>query len=132
MSALERASQGSLGALVGEAGLHLPDGLRRGARGLQPGCSFVEVYVEMWRLWEQGDAAGLEQLHSRLLPYISDWMQGVERIVQVEKTILHRRGIIATDRCRRPGHVLDTEDVTRIGRFLDEFAPLLEQGVDDA
>lgn len=132
VSALGGASQGSLGALVGEAGLQLPDGLRRGARGVQPGCSFVEIYVAMWRSWEQGDAAGLEQLHTRLLPYISDWMQSVERIVQVEKTILHRRGIIATDRCRRPGHALDAQDTVRIDQFLDEFAPLLEQGAGDA
>jgi dihydrodipicolinate synthase/N-acetylneuraminate lyase len=131
VTALKEASDGALGALVGYAGLHLPDGLHRGAVGFQPGCSFVEVYVEMWRRWVAGDMASFEDLHTQLLPYISDWMQGVERIVQVEKTILRRRGILASDRCRRPGHDLDRYDQARIDSFLTEFEPLLDQGATD-
>lgn len=132
IAALREASDGALGALVGYAGLQLPDGLRRGAVGVQPGCSFTEIYVEMWRLWTTGDTSAFEDMHTRLLPYISDWMQGVERIIQVEKTILRRRGIVATDRCRRPGHELDRVDHARIDRFLTEFEPTIGAGRGDA
>jgi 4-hydroxy-tetrahydrodipicolinate synthase len=49
----------------------------------------------------------------------------VELIVQAEKTILERRGIIASDRCRAPGWTLDREEHGMIDRFLQEFADLL-------
>ncbi len=33
--------------------------------------------------------------------------QDVEMIILFEKKILHRRGIIASDHCRKPGHLTD-------------------------
>jgi dihydrodipicolinate synthase/N-acetylneuraminate lyase len=125
ISALRHATQGRLNALVGYAGLQLPDALRRGAAAVQPGCSFVEVYVELMRLWGARDYAGFTHLHRKLLPFISYWMQGVELIVQVEKHILLRRGIIAGDHCRRPHYTLDDEEYRLIDRFLDEFGEFL-------
>jgi 4-hydroxy-tetrahydrodipicolinate synthase len=119
------AAEPPLPALVGYAGVQLPDALRRGAVGVQPGCSFTEVYVALWRAWESGERDQALDLHRRLLPYISYWMQHVELIVQAEKTILTRRGIIAGDRCRAPGWTLDREERTMIDHFLEEFAVLL-------
>jgi dihydrodipicolinate synthase/N-acetylneuraminate lyase len=112
-------------ALVGYAGLHLPDALRRGAVGVQPGPSFVEVYIELWRRWTAGDQAGFADLHRSLLPYLSSWMQHVEHIVQVEKTISLARGLIDTDVCRRPGYQLDAAERGSVDRFLVEFEPWL-------
>jgi dihydrodipicolinate synthase/N-acetylneuraminate lyase len=114
-----------LPALVGYAGVQLPDALRRGVVGVQPGCSFTEVYLAVWRAWESGEYDQALDLHRRLLPYISYWMQNVELIVQVEKTILARRGIIRSDRCRAPGWTLDREEGAMIDRFLADFAFLL-------
>jgi 4-hydroxy-tetrahydrodipicolinate synthase len=114
-----------LPALVGYAGVQLPDALRRGAVGVQPGCSFTEVYLEVWRAWEAGEHERALEVHRRLLPYISYWMQNVELIVQAEKTILARRGIIASERCRAPGWTLDREERGMIDRFLEEFADRL-------
>ena len=114
-----------LPALVGYAGVQLPDALRRGAVGVQPGCSFTEVYIAVWRAWEAGERDQALELHRRLLPYISYWMQNVELIVQAEKTILARRGIIRSDRCRAPGWTLDREESAMIDQFLTEFGPLL-------
>ena len=114
-----------VGCLIGYAGVQLPDGLRRGAVGVQPGCSFTEVYVEIWRLWHAGHTAEAEALHRRLLPYIAYWMQHVELIVQAEKTISRRRGLIADDHCRVPGRPLDDQEYAAVDRFLQEFADLL-------
>jgi len=125
VSAISATSSGALGSLIGYAGVQLPDALRRGALGVQPGCSFTEVYVELMRLWDMGDEPGFTLLHKRLLPFTSYWMQGVELIVQAEKSILRRRGLIAGDYCRRPGYVMDGEERRMIDRFLDEFADLL-------
>jgi 4-hydroxy-tetrahydrodipicolinate synthase len=114
-----------LSALVGYAGVQLPDALRRGAVGVQPGCSFIEVYVAVWRAWEAGEHDQALDVHRRLVPYISYWMQHIELIIQSEKTILARRGIVASDRCRAPGWPLDREETAMIDDFLEEFERLL-------
>jgi dihydrodipicolinate synthase/N-acetylneuraminate lyase len=114
-----------LPALEGYAGVHLPDAVRRGAVGTQPGCSFTELYVEIWRRLTADDAAEVESghdLHRRLLPYISYWMLDTERIIAAEKLISFRRGLIASPYCREPAHRMDDEDLRMIDRFLTEFA----------
>ncbi|MGV9295028.1 dihydrodipicolinate synthase family protein [Amycolatopsis sp. NPDC003676] len=112
-------------AVEGYAGVQLPDAIRRGAVGTQPGCSFTEIYVEIWRRFESGDDAGGDELHRRLLPYISYWMLDTERIIATEKLISVRRGLFASPYCRAPAHRLDAEDIRMIDRFLAEFREFL-------
>lgn len=109
-----------LPAMVGYAGLQMIDALRRGAVGVQPGCSFTELYVEIWRLWTIDQDAAVA-LHTRLAPYLSYWMQGVELIVAVEKEISRRRGWFGSAHCRAPGYRLDAEELTMIDRFCAGF-----------
>ncbi|MCG3751101.1 dihydrodipicolinate synthase family protein [Amycolatopsis sp. Poz14] len=112
-------------AVEGYAGVQLPDAIRRGAVGTQPGCSFTEIYVEIWRRFEDGDEAGGDELHRRLLPYISYWMLDTERIIAAEKLISVRRGFFGSPYCRAPAHRLDAEDIRMIDRFLAEFREFL-------
>jgi dihydrodipicolinate synthase/N-acetylneuraminate lyase len=114
-----------LPAVEGYAGVQLPDAIRRGAVGTQPGCSFTEVYLEIWRRFAGGDEAGGLELHTRLLPYISYWMLDTELIVAAEKVISVRRGLFESAHCREPAHRLDAEELRMIDRFLDDFADLL-------
>ena len=125
VSQLVEWSQGGLKSLVGYAGVQMPDVLARGAIGIQPGCSFTEIYVELWRLW-QTDKTAFLVLHKKLLPYISYWMQGVELIVKAEKVILRRRGIIASDYCRSPSYMLDEREHMQIEQFMSDFAERLK------
>jgi 4-hydroxy-tetrahydrodipicolinate synthase len=120
ISQLVERSEGRLKSLVGYAGVQMPDVLARGAVGIQPGCSFTEIYVELWHLWLSDKSAFL-RLHSRLLPYINYWMQGVELIIRVEKVILKKRGIIASDYCRSPSYGLDEHEQLQIEQFMSEF-----------
>jgi 4-hydroxy-tetrahydrodipicolinate synthase len=122
---LAEAAAGRVDTLVGYAGIDMPDALERDSAGVQPGCSFVPVYTEIYRRYLAGDRTGMRALHGELLPYISAWMQEVELIIQAEKTILHRRGLVAGDYCRPPGRPLDPEELDRIGEFLERFADLL-------
>lgn len=112
-------------AVEGYAGVQLPDAFRRGCVGTQPGCSFTEIYTEIWRRFASGDLAAGDRLHSRLLPYISYWMLDTERIIAAEKMISYRRGLIGSPYCRQPRHDLDAEELAMIDRFLTEFADLL-------
>ena len=114
--------QPRLPALVGYAGLQLPDAVRRGAVGVQPGCSFVELYLRFWEHWSAGRHAEAVSMHTRMVPYLSYWMQSVELIIAAEKLISYRRGWISSPHCRAPGYPLDTEEIRQIDRFLHEFA----------
>ncbi|MFC9331021.1 dihydrodipicolinate synthase family protein [Kitasatospora sp. NPDC057015] len=114
-----------LPALVGYAGLHLPDALRRGAVGVQPGCSFTEVYQEIWRRWHARDESGALALHTALLPYLTYWMQHVELIVAAEKAVSVRRGWFRSAHCRAPGWILDSHELALVDRFMDEFEEYL-------
>lgn len=111
----------SLSTIVGYAGLQLPDALRRGAIAVQPGSSFVELYLSIWKNWHNGSRAEALELHGRMVPYLSYWMQNVELIVAAEKRVSLLRGIISTDACRQPGWSLDAEERNMIDSFLDEF-----------
>jgi dihydrodipicolinate synthase/N-acetylneuraminate lyase len=125
VSQLVDRSQGTLKSFVGYAGVQMPDVLERGTVGIQPGCSFTEVYVELWRLWLSDKPAFL-LLHSKLLPYINYWMQGVELIIKAEKVILKKRGIIASDYCRSPAYTLDERELAHIDQFMSEFSEWLQ------
>lgn len=111
----------SLPALVGYAGLQLPDAMLRGAIGVQPGCSFTELYVRFWQLWKSGDRTAALAMHARMLPFLSYWMQSVELIVAAEKLISKRRGLIPSSTCRAPAHSLDAPEVSQVDAFLQEF-----------
>ena len=125
VSQLFERSQGKLKSLVGYAGVQMPDVLTRGAAGIQPGCSFTEIYVELWHLW-LSDKPGFLLRHNELLPYITYWMQAVELIIKVEKVILKKRGIITSDYCRSPSYTLDEREQINVEHFLDEFSEWLQ------
>ena len=116
---LAKAPQASV--LNGYAGLYMLQMLEAGGKGVMPGCSFTEVYVRIYRHWFQGELQQAEVLHTALLPYIQRWMSHCEYIIQAEKTILMRRGIIASDYCRRPGWALTDEDSLLIDKFIADF-----------
>jgi 4-hydroxy-tetrahydrodipicolinate synthase len=122
-----RGQAPGLSSLVGHAGVQLVDAWRRGAAGVQPGCSFIELYVRIWDLLDSGEEAEGERLHRRMLPYLSYWMQGVEIIVAAEKLISVRRGLIDDPYCRSPRHTLDSNEVEMVERFLDTFSELLPE-----
>jgi 4-hydroxy-tetrahydrodipicolinate synthase len=99
--------------------------LEVGAVGVQPGCSFIEIYQQIWRLWSSGEQPAARALHTRLMPYIGTWMQAVEFIIAAEKVISQRRGWFASDHCRAPGWALDATELALIKQFLCEFDDIL-------
>lgn len=125
VSVLNEISNGNIQSLVGYAGVQMTDVLDRGAVGIQPGCSFTEIYVELNQLYRNNEMNGFHSLFNQLLPYISYWMQSVELIIKVEKTILQKRGIIESDYCRYPDYSLDRKELEKIEQFCEEFRQIL-------
>jgi len=96
-----------LASFVGQAGLHLPSAVAAGAIGVQPGCSMIPLYQRLWSAVDARDEPALFADYEALLPTIVHWMTHVETIVQAEKTVLQRLGVIESDHCRAPGGQLD-------------------------
>lgn len=107
--------------LNGYAGLYMLDMLQVGGKGVMPGCSFTEIYIEIYNLWKAGLREEAKMRHASLFEYIKEWMTHCEYIIKVEKTILQKRGIIATDYCRHPNFELSARDLHRIDQFIQEF-----------
>lgn len=114
---LAQAPQASV--LNGYAGLYMLEMLAAGGKGVMPGCSFTEAYVQIYRHWQRGEQAEAQALHQRLLPFIQRWMSHCEYIIQAEKSVLYQRGIIASDYCRHPGWTLTAEDNAAIANLID-------------
>lgn len=114
--------QPSLKVLVGYAGMHMIDAMERGAVGVQPSASFVEVYRSILDHWNRGDRESALELHRKLLPYVSYWMQNVELIIAIDKRIAYLRGWFTTEGIRTPARDLDRHELGMVDRFLEEFA----------
>ncbi|WP_129667924.1 dihydrodipicolinate synthase family protein [Phytoactinopolyspora endophytica] len=121
------AAEPALPSLVGHAGVQMLDALARGAVGVQPGCSFTELYLAVWERRRLGEHDAARDLHTRMLPYLSYWMQDVGLIVAAEKLIAQRRGLVDTETCRQPARLLDRSEREMVGKFCTEFAEFLPE-----
>jgi dihydrodipicolinate synthase/N-acetylneuraminate lyase len=88
---------------AGNAGFQMIETLDRGAVGIMPGCSMSEVYLAIYDAYSAGRREEAIRLHSLLLPVLNHIRQDVEMIIHYEKKILKKKGLIESDRCRRPG-----------------------------
>ena len=107
ISRLIEITEGEAKVFIGNAGFQLLEGLERGAVGAMPGCSLFDVYLKIYDAWKQGNRAEALRTHTALLAVLNHIRQNVEQIIQFEKLILKRRGVIRSDYCRKPGYASD-------------------------
>ncbi|WP_078429225.1 dihydrodipicolinate synthase family protein [Alkalihalobacterium alkalinitrilicum] len=115
-----------ISSLVGYAGLQMIDALDRGAAGVQPGCSFVEAYINIYNLYQSGEREKAVSSHQKLLPLLNLLMQNVELIIQAEKEILYRRGIISSPYCRSPKYIFDHEQRKQLDQYLEPLKEIFK------
>lgn len=89
---------------VGNAGFQMIEGFKRGAVGAMPGPSMFDVYRKIYDALESDDLTTALAIHEKLNAILNHIRQDVEMIIHFEKKILKRRGLIASDYCRHPGH----------------------------
>lgn len=105
ISKLRGMLDGDRKIFVGNAGFQMIEGFRRGASGVMPGPSMVDIYAKIWRQLENGEDA--QVLHDKLNSVLNHIRQNVEMIIHYEKEILKRRGLVGCAYCRHPGYVAD-------------------------
>lgn len=108
ISALLAATDRSAKVFIGNAGYQFIECFDRGAIGAMPGASMCDLYLDIYNRYLASDRTEAMRLHgSVLLPFLNHIRQNVEMIIAYEKRTLYRRGVIATDVCRRPGFASD-------------------------
>ena len=101
-------SGGKIQVFYGWEGLRLFDGLAHGACGIMPGPALGAVFVHIFNLYDAGHVDKAKAWFARLLPFLVFALEHLELLIQMEKRILLRRGVIASDRLREPTLRLDT------------------------
>jgi 4-hydroxy-tetrahydrodipicolinate synthase len=81
------------------------------------GFAFPDVLVEIFDLFQRGEADAAEDLFDMYLPVLRHEQQPGFGL-PVRKEILRRRGAIGTAAVRTPGGKLDAADVAELDRLL--------------
>ena len=124
ISSIIEGSGGAVKIYIGNAGFQLMEGLRRGAVGVMPGSSMIEVYGKIYALFKQGRYDDAVAIHDELLPLLNCIRQSTEELIKAEKVILKRRGVIASDYCRKPTFAFDEllqEDFDRYYKYIEKY-----------
>ena len=121
LSAIRAASDGAahrrIAIFAGNGGMHLPQEYLRGADGTMTGFAFVDMLVEMDRLFQTGEPDVAEDLYDLYLPVMRHEFQ-VGIGLALRKETLRRRGAIRSAAVRRPGPKLSTGDVAELDLLL--------------
>ena len=96
-----------INVFIVNAGFQMIEGFDRGAVGVMPGCSMFDLYLQVYRHYFDGNRQQAIEVHNVLVAMLNHIRQNVEMIIRFEKMILKKRGIIASDYCRRPSHSPD-------------------------
>lgn len=109
------------GVMGGVAGRYLLDEYRRGACGTMPACEATDIHVQVWDALDGGDERRARDLFYRLLPLLN-----YEAVVPgVYKTVLKRRGVIASDYTRsHAGNPVDAYDQRELSAILADLDDL--------
>lgn len=114
---------------IGNAGYQFIELFDRGSIGVMPGGSMFDLYLDIYNAYENNQRLKAMDLHGRvLLPILNHIRQNVEMIISYEKTIMARRGMIATDYCRLPTFTRDATFDALFDEFFELTKPYLSAG----
>jgi 4-hydroxy-tetrahydrodipicolinate synthase len=120
LSALRDATGGHARIFEGSGGIGLVDSYRRGIAGTMPGMEFLPGIVGLWDALCRGDDEAAYRIYFPICALVALQLQaGLDGFLAIEKYVLHKRGLFATERRRRPyGWSLDEETRAEVDRLL--------------
>lgn len=123
LSQLRDATQGRARAFDGSGGILLVDAFRRGIAGTMPGVDLLDGIVALWNALQAGDEEAIYRIYFPVSALVALQLQaGLDGFLAIEKYILVRRGLFASDRRRRPySWTLDTETAAEVERLLQRL-----------
>lgn len=129
LSALRESTGGRARIFDGSGGISLVDCYRRGIVGTMPGMEFLPGIVALWRALERGDDRTTYELYLPICALVSLQLQaGLDGFLAIEKYVLAKRGLFATDVRRKPhAWVMDEETRLELERLLGQFDEAIRQ-----
>jgi len=127
ISALRDASNGRAGMFDGSGGIFLIDAFRRGVIGTMPGIDLLDGIVALWKALKDDDDVRAYQIYFPICALVALQLQaGLDGFLAIEKYILVKRGLFATDRRREPNSwSLDAETQSEVDRLLGMLTEVL-------
>lgn len=95
------ATKGGLKIFDGNGGIHFYEHLIRGVCGLMPGCSLLEIFINIYNKFSENKVEAFKQ-YEELLPLLNIQSQAAEVYIACEKLMLKHRGIIRSSGSREP------------------------------
>ncbi len=117
---LAAAGPSTWGVFGGRAGLHMMDELNRGGAGVFPGASWVDFHVAIINAYFDGRRDEARRLYNRLLPAIN---MGMMLGLGFTKSVLVRRGVLKSARCRDDSPLLDAQDHQELDEIWADLKP---------
>ena len=103
LSLLRDRTGGRARVYEGSGGILLIDSFRRGIAGTMPGMEFLDGIVPLWKALQRGDDETAYRLFFPICALVALQLQaGLDGFLAIEKYVLHKRGLFATDRRREP------------------------------
>ncbi len=129
LSALRDATAGEARIYEGSGGVCLVDSFRRGIAGTMPGMEFLRGIVALWKALHRKDDAAIYRLYFPICALVSLQLQaGLDGFLAVEKYVLHKQGVFATDHRRVPNAwSLDLETRNELDRLLNQLDDAINQ-----
>ena len=127
LSALRDATQGVAKIFDGSGGILLIDSFRRGITGTMPGMDLLDGIIEVWRALQAGDDERAYKVYYPICALTALQMQaGLDGFLAIEKHLLVKRGLFASDRRRRPYRWnLDSETRDEVDRLFERLQQIL-------
>lgn len=107
ISKIIQSSKKGLSVFAGKGGTHYIEHLQRDVCGIMPGCSMIELFVDIFSKFKNREFTEADKIFEEMatLLYLED--QEIEYYIASEKEMLAYRGIISTASSRRPCFELD-------------------------
>ena len=101
------ATDGGVQVLEGWGGMYLLEGIDAGICGAMPALGVADVLQEVYDLAVGGNRDSAMDRFQTVLPYLAYSLQNMELLLQMEKRLLVRRGLIECDTVRQTTLTLD-------------------------
>ncbi|MCA9049750.1 MAG: dihydrodipicolinate synthase family protein [Planctomycetaceae bacterium] len=127
ISALRDAAGGRARIFDGSGGILLIDAWRRGIAGTMPGTDLLDGVSALWNALHRGDEEAAYQIYFPICGIVALQMQaGLDGFLAIEKHLMVRRGLFATDRRREPNAwSADAETLAEVDRLFDQLQAIL-------
>ena len=128
LSTLRDVTDGRAKIFEGSGGIMLIDSFRRGITGTMPGMDLLDGIIEVWRALQDGNEDRAYSVYYPICALTALQMQtGLDGFLAIEKHLLVKRGLFASDRRRRPYRWnLDSETRDEVDRLFERLLQILQ------